>query len=58
VTRQNAEFSTSAGKLHAGNFFAQQLPLRRDDDELDGFGKRHVLLYFGLRVALHGFSLL
>jgi hypothetical protein len=39
VARENAEFAAGAGKLHTGNFFAEQLALRGDDDEFDGFGQ-------------------
>ena len=44
VTRQDTKFAIGTWKLHLGNFLAEQLARRCDDDEFECFGK-HVRIY-------------
>ena len=50
VSRQNAELSFRAGNYDLNDAFAQELPLRRDDDQFNGFRK-----HLRLNACLHFF---
>src|SRR4029077_18793924 len=54
VARQNAEFSFRARHHHLDDALAQELPLWRDDDQLDGIGKH--LRYDALAFIFSAFA--
>src|SRR3984885_3100306 len=60
VARQNAQLAVGAGKRHLGDGLAEQLPFRRDDDQLDGVSSHFLSVILSssqtdsrLRVRLH-----
>src|SRR6202041_736524 len=65
VARQNAQLAVRARKRHFGDGLAEQLPFRRDDDQLDGVSSHFLSVILRssqtvreLRVRLHLLGLL